>query len=822
MHIRRNVTAGAVLIALASLLFAACTNSDVSRSQAEPNEPAVASSSGEPQAAESEPPPLFTSEIDVALLGEGLAGSPIAIHAPGRHAAWTVVGSVRDPATGLTHATVWDSPDLERAMQWSRIHLVDVGSTDAVSTVAGAVHDVGSRRWILGREGSGQDARPLVWARADQGWEVLELKGLTDQEFTPHGLASDPTGTGVLIWGRDNDLDNSQTRVSVSADGHTFTQSAQDIFADYEALREVIHTGETWLAVGSDRSSGTSTIAVWVSPDGLSWTRAPSPPAVGTRSYATAAAVHAGRIYLGGVDSTDEGLGRATVWTSDDHGHTWSNGEALPLRDDNRLTLSDFEIHAFSQDETRGLVAIGGTSFRPHVWNSIDGRSWSLLPSPLQPAGFATGVDLVDIAAGHGTVITVASDPGIFRLVDDYWTEVGLQSTTMPIIERRPHVRGAMRGDNGDLFVVGYTTTPAVRGSEPRTIPAIWRRGVEGEWTSQDLPGQGGVARGIIAHAGGLLAVGNQDFATSSKSLGDQNPNGLMWWSANGDEWLPVAPGLEIPDDAPTTQRRSLINAYSEHNPIAGIGNFQISTLSVVGDGFAIGGSSFGPGDETIMPLLVISPDGRSAHRDEEIAELEPGASISAVCTDADNAMIVVGGVDDPRGEANALVWHRSPDGTWTKRTNPDGSMSGSGGQSIIACAHDGARFLAVGVATATSKSNAAMWISDDGIEWSSIKDDALTSDRSVSAVSVASLPYGGFIVAGNDNTLGDIVLWHVSSDGSAELIDTGDDDLSMPYPQSADTVIVADDEVWIIGSAPGRLGFWRSPALYSMLVAET
>jgi hypothetical protein len=185
--------------------------------------------------------------------------------------------------------------------------------------------------------------------------------------------------------------------VWLSTDGSTWERIASATFrgepdqwgTDGDQFMADVAVGPRGLvAVGGDTQAGA---AVWVSPDGRTWTRAPHDQAVfGGTLYQFMHAVTAGGPGLVAVGEADQ---RSAIWASPD-GTTW-----------NRVFVG--EEYEFVEDVvTWGgrLYAVGYTGwvnccprilvkeFRPRTWVSDDGLVWESLPDATAAGG--PGVDL--------------------------------------------------------------------------------------------------------------------------------------------------------------------------------------------------------------------------------------------------------------------------------------------------------------------------------------------------------------------------------------------------------------------------------------------
>ncbi len=151
-----------------------------------------------------------------------------------------------------------------------------------------------------------------------------------------------------------------------------------------QAIRDVIAGDSGLVAVGWDGSDGDVDAAVWHSVDGSSWTRVAHDQAVfggPGDQYMMAVAVGGPGFVAVGEEASEDGTGIAVVWVSED-GITWSrvphDGMALGGAEQTNVFMKD--ITAFGS----GVVAVGmdstGGSVDAAAWMSADGMIWERVP----------------------------------------------------------------------------------------------------------------------------------------------------------------------------------------------------------------------------------------------------------------------------------------------------------------------------------------------------------------------------------------------------------------------------------------------------------
>ena len=197
--------------------------------------------------------------------------------------------------------------------------------------------------------------------------------------------------------GPEHERDDGDVAVWTSVDGITWSRVPHDdaVFGGerQQQMASVISGGPGLVAVGWDTSGGTPDAAVWTSVDGFTWSRVPHDEAVfggeGEQMMNSVTVGGPGLVAVGSagfaLDKSqladyDDFIGVAAVWTSID-GLTWSR---VPTND----AVFGGEGNQWMNDVTSvgaGLVAVGGdwSSAAHHaaVWTSVDGITWSRAPN---------------------------------------------------------------------------------------------------------------------------------------------------------------------------------------------------------------------------------------------------------------------------------------------------------------------------------------------------------------------------------------------------------------------------------------------------------
>jgi hypothetical protein len=227
----------------------------------------------------------------------------------------------RDPITHARNydAAVWTST--KRGITWTKSmdpHLRLDGNQRATS-----VARIDGSLIVAGVDRSAADANAAVWRSTDEG----------------------------VTWQR---LDPRSTAFSLNGD---------------QGIRDMVLTSEGLLAVGFDATSGSDDGAVWMSPDGVNWTRElpTGLSASGDQEMDSVVDLN-GELVATGYDQ--RGANRdAAVWTSRD-ASTWSRAKDPSLRGGGNQQINMVTAGG------PGLVAVGEDGNDAAVWTSADGRGW--------------------------------------------------------------------------------------------------------------------------------------------------------------------------------------------------------------------------------------------------------------------------------------------------------------------------------------------------------------------------------------------------------------------------------------------------------------
>lgn len=325
-----------------------------------------------------------------------------------------LVASGQDFSGGDGDAAVWVSAD---GLAWSRVSadfalFGGAGDQAMVMVAAGGPGLVG-----VGYDFSGGDGDAAVWTSADGlAWSQVPADeavfgGAGDQVMA--ALAAG--GPGLVAAGYDSAGGDRDAAVWVSADGLAWDRVPGDegVFgggAD-QMIWSVTAGGPGLVAVGHDSSGGDRDGAVWVSADGLVWSRVPADEAVfGGGAHQIIWSVIAGGPGLVAVgDDVSGGDGDAAVWTSPD-GLAWSRApaEAAVLGGAADQSMQAVVIGG------PGLVAVGfdfaGGDQDGAAWVSADGLVWSRVSAEEAVLGGENNQFMRRVVAGGPGLVVVGAD----------------------------------------------------------------------------------------------------------------------------------------------------------------------------------------------------------------------------------------------------------------------------------------------------------------------------------------------------------------------------------------------------------------------------
>lgn len=731
---------------------------------------------------------------------------------------WTIVGSVFDPERTVAQAAVWTSDD---GRGWEP-SLVPPASGDAGESMAAAVR-TDDGLLAVGQAGDGEAADAAVWRQEGDDWrrEVPEAMTGDHEQWAFEVVAGE---SGLLVAGGENVWGEVRPRLWFSPDGEEWTSvdggagGPLDATGE-ESLRDIAAVGAGFVAVGSRTVESEQDGVVWYSPDGETWEEVEAPTLGGDgRQDVMTVTVVDGAVVAGGYATDGRGQGQPMIWRSAD-GVSWGERKRLEMPS-GRAAASDQAVRSITA-APQGLIAAGGSDWRPAVWHSTDaGVTWNTLPNPVHGELYQDGVSLRD-AEGDGTVtLALGAEPTVMMLAGSRWEDA--TGDDFPTGGQRPFATAV--ADNGDVTIAaGGLFTAASGDTRERFVGHVWRETGDGWRPIETETLTAGHINDVEPFAGGFVAVGLEDFGVAEKRemIGNEGqPNGIVWVSENGEDWGRIGvqdarideQNLEFIEN-PTAEMAADIAALEAEappvsvGPAGGEGTRSLAAVAPFQDGFIAVGSAYSRGDAE--PIVLVSGDGRS-YQGEDPAHTGSGDQrYLDVCVGPDGTALAVG-ITGTTGAHDAIVATRAEGAGWVAAEGP---FTGDGDQQALACAAGDEGFVVVGSDDSNGNVDARIWTSGDGVEWTEIESGLLGGTGDQSASAAAAVPDGGWLVAGTDTSAGDgdIALWRVDG-GDVERRDRDEPALSGPGEQSVSSVTIdADGRVVLAGNDYGRVGLWVS-----------
>jgi len=341
-----------------------------------------------------------------AAAGEG-SPSPVAANP----SAWLRAPDIQQPEGFMTVHT--DASGQPYTRGCAPCHpAVDTIMTDVVAGPAGLVA-VG---WVL------QDFKGATWSSADGS--TWSLNGVLPEQTMLTAIAANDSryvavgrdGAGATAWS--------------STDGRTWTRTASRAAFAASPLRvtAVAAANGGFVAGGfAGTEFFSANGAFWVSPDGLTWTRAPDSPTLHDLRVVAVTAGGPGFVAVSQAGPADE-PGPVVILTSKD-GLAWQRVADASMFHGSR-------VQSIAAVPGIGLVAVGQNLAGSIgvVWVSGDGLAWRQVPSA--PVFGRPGIQLrmYDVTAGpHGAVVGGTLTEGIQYGVAAVWTSAdGITWSRLP------------------------------------------------------------------------------------------------------------------------------------------------------------------------------------------------------------------------------------------------------------------------------------------------------------------------------------------------------------------------------------------------------
>jgi hypothetical protein len=184
--------------------------------------------------------------------------------------------------------------------------------------------------------------------------------------------------TLLVAVGRDESSGDGSAAIWTTADGIGWSRVPHDetVFGGpgFQGMETVAVWTGGFVATGTDRSSGAADVVVWLSTDGLTWSRVPHQEALGGAGNQGIVDVIEWAGGLIGVGWEDAGDADAAVWISLD-GLDWSR----VVENEAVFGGPGVQVMGSIVEWPGGLLAVGATGSDAGVWTSANGVTWTLL-----------------------------------------------------------------------------------------------------------------------------------------------------------------------------------------------------------------------------------------------------------------------------------------------------------------------------------------------------------------------------------------------------------------------------------------------------------
>jgi hypothetical protein len=735
---------------------------------------------------------------------------------------WTIVGSVFEPSVAASLATVWTSDD---GRDWEPT-TVDPASSGTGESMNAAVRTE-SGLLAVGQVGDGADADAAIWREVDGRWRQArpDVMGGEHEQWAFDVVVGE---SGILVAGGENVWGEIRPRLWFSADGESWSSvdggagGPLDTTGE-ESIRDVAAVGAGFVAVGSRTVDAEQDGVVWSSPDGETWQQAEAPTlgGAGRQEILTVTAVEGGVVAGGYADVNRNGQGDPVVWRSRE-GRVWgAPSGALPMTD-GRRGARDMVVRSLHMTP-HGLIAAGGSDWRPRVWLSTDkGVRWSELANPVHGELFQDGVSLLDAEGVEGLTVALGSEPAVLVLAGRRWEDA--TGDAFPRGGAQPFATAVAASDAATIAAGGHYV--AATGADRESYAGqIWRRGGDGWETVDSETLSSGRVFDTTPFAGGFVAVGWEDFGFAERRSGvesDVEPDGLVWVSRNGREWARIGTrdarineeNLQYLDNPSPDQAAAIAAMELEAPPVSvdpagGDGTRSLAAVAPLMDGFIAVGSLYE--GEDADPIVIVSPDGATIAGEVPMHRGPGIQQYNDVCVSPDGVAVAVG-ISGSTGAHDVVAAARVPGEHWYVGEGP--GFTGGGDQQAFACAASEEGFVLVGSDDRSGNVDARVWTSEDGVTWTEAESSLLGGSGSQWASAVAAVPDGGWLVGGTDTAAGDgdIALWRIDAEGELSRRDRSEPALAGPGEQSVTNIAVAaDGSVTLAGNDYGRAGLWES-----------
>lgn len=284
-----------------------------------------------------------------------------------------------------------------------------------------------------------------------------------------------------------------------------------------DVLEYPVSAGDGFAILGRVIDDGTFAIQAqaWLSPDGRAWERVRQIPSMDDGQVVGLTELTEGTLLAVGSRGPE-----ATVWTSGDHGRTWTAGSLTDAPSGTNLAAV---VSGRSGALALGVGPGGESGFGSRLWWSPNGREWEAVA--MRAAVFGR-VEIRDIAATSSGFVAIGGrtpaeptpDPLLGMRAAAWWSDDGLTWALADVEDGSPLAK-VYAGSEG-LLAVGYEREVA------ETVP--WQSTDGRAWRLQNRSLQTGNRYPAV--------WGNSIFLLGSRFDGNQQVLELTE-SRNGIEW---------------------------------------------------------------------------------------------------------------------------------------------------------------------------------------------------------------------------------------------------------------------------------------------
>lgn len=506
------------------------------------------------------------------------------------------------------------------------------------------------------------------------------------------------TPEGLLAFGQDKT--DRHPIAWTSPDGRTWVRHDQPPGTFGGGVPDAAaQVGSSFAAVGYHATVNGITRDIWVSGDGASWARDPSPSGRGFDEVRRLIGSRGTAILIASLG------GRQALLTSED-GRLWTAATDLDATLGRQAFIRD------AIDSGDGFLAMGSIGSEGAIWRSLDGRRWSRV-TQFDPAMFAGARFDQLVRTSDGLLLSGSRDR--FGAAGSSWTSsdgvswvadttsaVGFQDlgAILPLDGGNLGIPYEAIGGGFGSLTVWADPLSAFSTPSPTDAPTDWSRQASVMDGHVVLLAQDAATEAIGVWLGSLVGSG---VVRASPTPG---PSGAQGSAASSPSPTPLPTPAQDPaapafDWVRLTSNEVLADDYRDvwMAGVANVGSTLVAFGSIGNDAVVWRARDAGHWDR-----LPISPTMR-------------GAYVLAVAAGPGSRLIAVGDSVSPDGQATPAAWTSSDGIAWKRGTVPSGS--GTGQLTDVVAGPGG--FVAVGSLDTDQGSRPVVWASTDGSAWSDV-----------------------------------------------------------------------------------------------------